>query len=153
MVFLSACQQDTSVQTFDQGPSAEPPEVSFKEFGKYVLHFNGISTDLLEPGIAQKYGIIRSKSRALLTVSIIRMDQDESVVGVSVPAEVNATANNLTGQLKNLTLRKIQEGESYYYIGDVAVANAETLVFNVSATPMNETDPLSVRFMRQFFTD
>jgi hypothetical protein len=151
LALLSACQQDASVQTFDKGPVAEPPEVAFKDFGDHVLHFNSIPTSQLEAGVARQYNISRSKSRALLTVSIIR--KEEGTPGVSVPGEVTATANNLTGQLKDLSLREIKEGDSYYYIGDVSVANNETLVFNINATPENEANSLSVRFMRQFYTN
>jgi hypothetical protein len=84
-------------------------------------------------------------------VSIIR--KEEGTIGVSVPGDVTATANNLTGQLKNLTLRQVREGDAFYYIGDISIANAETLVFNVNATPENATDTLEVRFLRQFYTD
>lgn len=151
LALLPACQQDTSVQTFNQGPAAEPPEVASKDFGDHVLHFSSIPTSQLEADVARQYNISRSKSRALLTVSIIR--KEEGTPGVSVPGEVTVSANNLTGQIKNLSLRQIQEGEAYYYIGDVAVANNETLVFNINAIPENETDSLSVRFMRQFYTN
>ncbi len=151
VALLYACQQDTSVQNFDRGPAAEPPEVAFKDFGDYVLHFSSIPTSQLEANVAREYNISRSKSRALLTVSIIR--KEEGTPGVSVPGEVTVTANNLTGQLKDLSLQQIKEGEAYYYIGDVSVANNETLVFNINATPENETDSVSVRFMRQFYTN
>jgi hypothetical protein len=66
---------------------------------------------------------------------------------------VTATAANLTGQLKNLSLREIREDQAIYYIGDVAVANSETLVFNIDAAAGTGTDRLSVRFTRQFFVD
>lgn len=151
LALLSACGQETSIQTFDGGLTPEPPESSSKDFGEYVLHFNGISTDQLQPEVAREYNVTRSKNRAMLTVSIIR--KKEGTIGVSVPGDVTATANNLTGQLKNLTLRQVREGDAFYYIGDVSIANAETLVFNVNATPENATDTLEVRFLRQFYTD
>ena len=151
LALLSACGQDTSVQTFDGGPTPEPPESSSKDFGDYVLHFNGISTDQLQPEVARQYNVTRSKNRAMLTVSIIR--KKEGTIGVSVPGKVTATANNLTGQLKNLNLRQIREGDAFYYIGDVSIAHAETLVFNVNATPENTTNDLEVRFLRQFYSD
>lgn len=151
LALLSACGQETSVQTFDGGPTPEPPESSAKDFGDYVLHFNGISTDQLQPEVAREYHVTRSKNRAMLTVSIIR--KKAGTIGVSVPGEVTATANNLTGQLKNLTLREIREGDAFYYIGDVPIAHAETLVFNINATPENTANSLEVRFLRQFYTD
>ena len=49
--------------------------------------------------------------------------------------------------------REIQEGDAYYYIGDVSVADSETLVFNVEATPADAGNPMAVRFSRQYYTD
>ena len=151
-LILAACGSDEpTIQIASSGPPAEPENVSMKDFGDYVLHFNAISTDKLQPEVARAYNITRSKNRAMLNVSIVR--KQEGTVGQSVAGSVSATANNLTGQLKNLTLRQVTEGDAVYYIGDVAVANGETLVFNIDATPINETSRFSVRFSRQFFAD
>ena len=70
-----------------------------------------------------------------------------------MPGSVAAQASNLTGQLKNLTLREIREGDAIYYIGTVPVAHGETLIFNVDVTPINETSRFSIRFSRQFYAD
>jgi hypothetical protein len=150
-LFVTACSDEPAIQTVSSGPAAEPPNTSMKDFGDYVLHFNAISTNQLQPEVARAYNITRSKNRAMLNVSIIR--KVEGTIGQSVAGSVSATANNLTGQLKNLTLRQVQEGDAVYYIGDVAVANGETLVFNIDATPINETSRFSVRFSRQFYAD
>ncbi len=150
-VVLTGCGQDTRTQVTAKGPAAESPDVSMKDFGDYVVHFNAISTDHLQPDVARTYNIARSKNRAMLNISIIKKAED--TIGQSVPGEVQLAANNLTGQVKNLTLRQIQEGDAIYYIGDVPVANAETLVFNLSVVPEGETDTYSVRFSRQFFSD
>lgn len=150
-IILTGCNQDTTIQATDSGPAAEPPEVTSKDFGDYIVHFNAISTDQLQPEVARTYNIARSKNRAMLNVSIIK--KVAGTIGQSVSADVTITANNLTGQVKNLTLRRIQEGEAIYYIGDVSIANAETLVFNLSVQPEDETASYSVRFSRQFFSD
>jgi len=148
---LTACSDEPAVQTASSGPAAEPPHASMKEFGDYYLHFNAISTDQLQPEVARAYNITRSKNRAMLNISIVK--KVEGTTGQPVAGSVTATANNLTGQVKNLTLRQIQEGKAIYYIGDVAVASGETLVFNIDATPINETSQFSVRFSRQFYAD
>lgn len=151
-VLLAGCDQDTGGQSARQQIQAESDHVTWKAFGDYVLHFNAIATDQLTPEVARAYNIVRSKNRAMLTVSIIK--NVEGVPGVvSQSGTVNATAANLTGQIKNLTLRQIREDDAIYYIGDVAVANAETLVFDVEAVPEGSADRLSVRFSRQFFAD
>ena len=150
-IFVVGCSDEPTIQTTSSGPAAEPPNASMKDFGDYVLHFNAISTDQLQPEVARAYNITRSKNRAMLNVSIIK--KIPGTIGQSVAGSVSANANNLTGQLKNLTLRQVQEGDAIYYIGDVAVANGETLVFNIDATPINETSRFSVRFQRQFYND
>jgi hypothetical protein len=150
-LLLAACGDEPTVQTISKAPPAEPPEAAMKDFGDYVLHFNAISTDQLQPEVARAYNITRSKNRAMLNVSIIK--KVPGSIGQSVAGSVSATANNLTGQAKNLALRQVQEGDAIYYIGDVSVASGETLVFTVDATPMNETSRFSVRFSRQFYAD
>ncbi len=151
VALIAGCDQNNGGQSASRNNRAEPENVTSKAFGDYVLHFNAISTDQLPPEVARAYNIVRSKNRALLTVSIIK--NVPGTAGVSEAGTVTATAANLTGQLKNLSLREIREDQAIYYIGDVAVANSETLVFNIDAAAGTGTDRLSVRFTRQFFVD
>jgi len=149
---LVACEREAGVMPAPMPPpTAESELVASKDFGDYVLHFNAIRTDELKPEVAKAYSITRSRNRALLNVSMVR--KTDSSPGRPVPGSVSAQAVNLTGQLKNLSLREITEGDAVYYIGDVAISDGETLVFTVDATPINETRRFSVRFTRQFFTD
>ena len=59
---------------------------------------------------------------------------------------------SLAGQIKDLTLREIVEGdgEAIYYVGDTAVANGETLIFDIQATPEGGTQSPRVKFQRHF---
>lgn len=150
-IILTGCNQDTTGQATQGKPAAERPEVTSKDFGDYILYFSAMPTDLLQPEIAQAYNIVRSKNRALLNVAIIK--KIENTTGESITADIRITANNLTGQVKNLTLREIQEGDAIYYIGDVPVANAETLVFDLDVKPQGANTRYPVRFTRQFFSD
>lgn len=151
LTILSGCEQNSGSQSQGTAPTAEAAETASKDFGDYVLYFNAISTDQLQPEVARAYNIARSKSRAMLNVSIVK--NSDNGLGSSVAGAVEVSAANLTGQIKNLTLRQIQEGDAIYYIGDVAIANGETLVFDIKAIPANETTPFTVRFSRQFFSD
>lgn len=148
-VFLAGCEQGPEV--IENTVTAEPQEASSKDFGTHVIYFNAITTDQLTPEVARTYNIARSSNRALLNVSISK--KAENSPGIPVAGDVKVTANNLTGQLKNLSVRKIQEGEAIYYIGDVPVADSENLVFNVEVTPEGGSETLSLRFSRQFYTD
>jgi hypothetical protein len=132
-------------------PEAEPAGATSTDIGDYVVHFSAQSTDQLPPEVARAYNIVRSKNRAMLNVSIIRKSDNVPVAG-----EVVVKTVNLTGQLKNVTMRKIEEpGDkvAIYYIGETAVANRETLIFDISVTPEGEDEPSKVRFKRQFYTD
>ena len=95
--------------------------------------------------------MVRSKNRAMLNVSIIRKADQLPVAG-----SVTVKATNLTGQLKNVTMRKVEKiGEpgAIYYIGETAVANQETLIFDISVIPEGKSASSNVRFRRQFYTD
>jgi len=142
---LAACGgsgQDADV------PQAEPAGESMKDIGDHIIHFSAQSTDQLPPEIARAYNIVRSKNRAMLNVSVLREADN-----VSVPATVTVQTVNLTGQLKNVTMRRIDEQEAIYYIGETPVANRETLIFDITVLPEGATVPSEVRFKREFYTD
>jgi hypothetical protein len=129
-------------------PEAEPAGESMKNIGGYVVHFSAQSTDQLSPEIARAYNIVRSKNRAMLNVSIIRESDD-----ASVEADVQVKTVNLTGQLKNVTMRKVPDQQAIYYIGETPVANRETLIFDITVRPDGADTASEVRFKRQFYTD
>ncbi len=135
-------------------PEAHPAGATAADIGDHVVHFSAQSTDQLPPEIASAYNFVRSKNRAMLTVSIIRKADDHSV-----PGEVTVKPVNRTEQLKNVTLRRIDEpgpaGQpgAIYYIGVTPVANRETLKFDISVRPEGVDEISRVRFTRQFYMD
>ena len=129
-------------------PEAQPAGATSVDIGDYVVHFSAQSTDQLPPEVARAYNIVRSKNRAMLNVSVLRESDSRPV-----SASVTVKTVNLTGQLKNITLRQIDEQEAIYYIGEVPVANRETLIFDISVMPEGVDTASDVRFKRQFFTD
>ena len=131
-----------------QVPEAQPASASSTVIGDHVVHFSAQSTDQLPPEIARAYNLVRSQNRAMLNVSVLTVADNKPVT-----AQVSVRTVNLTGQLKNITMRKIEEQEAIYYIGEVAVANRETLNFDLSITPEGVDTESSIRFQRQFYTD
>ncbi len=139
-----------------QGP--EGPEVpqareitreNFRDVGDWVIHFNAQPTDMLPAEVAKAYGIERSGNRAMLNVTVMR--KEEGTIGTAVSADVSVKASNLTGQLKNMSLRKITEGPAIYYIGELPVANQETLVFEIDVRPEGASESYTIRFRQQFY--
>ena len=135
-------------------PEAQPAGATSADIGDYVVHFSAQSTDQLPPDIARLYNIVRSKNRAMLNISILRKSD-----GAAVPGQVGVQTFNLTAQLKNVTLRRIDEpgaqgaAGAIYYIGMTPVANRETLKFYISVTPEGVEKATEVLFIRQFYTD
>ena len=91
----------------------------------------------------------------MLNISVINEE-----TGQPTEADVSVKTVNLTGQLKNVTMRRIDEpgqGEdtfdAIYYIGVTPVANRETLRFEISVTPEGVELPEVVVFSRTFYTD
>ena len=139
----------TPPQANAAAPAVEPDTASSRDFGEYVVYFNALRTDALTPEIAKMNNIARSANRALVNISLVK--KAEGTPGTPVPGAVTVQAVNLNGQFKDLTVREVREGDAIYYIGDVSVANDETLVFTVDATPVDTTSRLSLRFQRQFY--
>ncbi len=129
-------------------PEAQPAGATNADIGDYTVHFSAQSTDQLPPEVARAYNIVRSKNRAMLNVSVIRKADQAPVT-----AAVSVKTVNLTGQLKDVTMRQIDEQEAIYYIGETPVANRETLIFDISVQPDGADKASDVRFKRQFYTD
>ena len=129
-------------------PQAQPAGATNADIGDHVVHFSALTTDQLPPEVSRQYNIVRSKNRAMLNVSVLRADDNSAV-----PATVTVKTTNLTGQLKSVTMRRIDEQKAIYYIGETPVANRETLIFDISVRPEGVDEVSEVRFKRQFFTD
>jgi hypothetical protein len=148
LALVSACGGPGNSATV---PEAQPAGATSADIGNHVVHFSAQSTDQLPPAVAREYNIVRSKNRAMLNVSVLQKPDN-----LPVSADVSVNTVNLTGQLKNVTMRKIEEpGDivAIYYIGDTTVANREILVFDITIKPDGEETSSQVRFKRQFYSD
>ena len=121
-----------------------------KTFGDFTIHYSAFTSDSLQPSMAKLYNIIRSKNRAVLSVSILK--KALAPVGTPVKADVTIEATNLTGQLKNIKVREVDEGSAVYYISEFHVAHEEILDFTLTAKSNNFDKPLVVKFRQQFYT-
>ena len=142
---LAACGGPSQEATV---PQAEPAGATSVDIGGHVVHFSSQSTDQMPPEVARNYDIVRSKNRAMLTVSVI-----DGSTNQPVSAEVSVKTVNLTGQLKNVAMRTITEQQAIYYIGETPVSNRETLVFDITVKPQGVSKSSDIRFKRQFFTN
>ncbi|MBT3203279.1 MAG: DUF4426 domain-containing protein [Gammaproteobacteria bacterium] len=121
---------------------------SSKTIGNFIVHYNAISTESLPPAVARAYGITRSKNKGLLNISVLKKGAGFQ----GVEAQIGVSATNLTGQLRDIQLRKIVEQNAIYYISVFSVANRETLDFSIKVTTQdNQTGNIKLR--QQFFAN
>jgi len=150
-LLISACDSPSKMVMTSKQDDPLPATESHKDFGDYILYFNAINTDQLTPDIAKQYGIVRSKSQAMLNVSIHRKLQGGGTEAVT--GAVTASAVNLNAQLKAMTLREIREDKAIYYIGELPITDGEVLIYTIDATPGNDPSRFTVRFKKQFYVE
>ncbi|MGD2136696.1 MAG: DUF4426 domain-containing protein [Gammaproteobacteria bacterium] len=131
-------------------PLAAAAAENMEDFGDYVIHFNAMPTDMLPPQTAREYHITRSRTRGMLTITVLKKILGSP--GQPVHARVDVTARNLAGQGRNIRMRQIREGNAIYYIGEFGVAHEETLKFDIRARPQGSMEVLNIEFSQDFYT-
>lgn len=119
-------------------------------FGDFTIYYSAFTSDSMQPSMAKAYNIIRSKNRAILSISIQK--KSLAPVGTPVKADIAVKATNLTGQLKNIEVREVDEGSAVYYISEFHVAHEEILDFTLTAKSKQFDKALVVKFRQQFYT-
>lgn len=119
-----------------------------QKFDNFEIHYNALTTDELLPEVARAYKIERSKTRGLLTISVLKKNK----VGMPVPvsAKIAVLATNLTQQLSQITMREIKEGTAVYYLGEFRVAPPDTLTFNATVE-MPDAPKREITFSQKFY--
>jgi len=120
----------------------------FQQFGEYVVHYNTINTSFLSAQVAREYGIRRSGHRAMLNVAVQRTSNGKIN---PVRARMSVVATNLSGQLREVDMRAVEDGEAVYYIGELPIEDGDVLDFDVRVQPADSSQSLDLRFREQFF--
>jgi Domain of unknown function (DUF4426) len=121
--------------------------------GDYVIHYNTLNTSMLQPEIAKTYQVTRSKNRALLMISIRKVNKADKTDVPATAKEISAKMSNLVGQIKELPLRQVDEKEAIYYLNDFAINNEDTLKFSIKVSLEGQEAVKEINFSQQFFVD
>jgi hypothetical protein len=122
-------------------------EISQK-FGDLEVHYNALTTDELQPEVARAYKIDRSKTRGLVTMSVLKKNKVGALT--PVPAKLTVYVTNLTQQLANVDMREIKEGTAIYYLGEFRVVPPDTLKFTATVEVAGEPKH-DMTFDQKFF--
>ena len=96
-----------------------------KDFGDITVHYNTFTSSFLQPEIAQKIGVVRSKERGLINVTVIK--------GITpVAAQVTGTIKDMFGKSEILTFQQINEKGGINYLAPYSVTQREYKTFTIN---------------------
>jgi hypothetical protein len=128
-----------------------PAHAESEDFGDYQVHWSVLPSTFLTPETAKANNLQRSKGIGIVNIAI--MQKNESGILKPVTGQVEGKASNDIQQVKFLAFRRIQEGDSVYFIAQYQYASGELMTFNVTARPTGHREELPVRFVHTLFSD
>ncbi|WLQ13679.1 DUF4426 domain-containing protein [Hahella aquimaris] len=126
---------------------AEQKEV----FGDYEIHYIALPTTILDPDVATRYKLPRSKSTGFVNISVLKKQEDGSLRAVS--AFIRGKVNNPVQQSRDLEFRRINEGEALYQIAEFWYSQGEVLTFQLEIQADPNQGPFSLRFNQELFPE
>jgi len=119
-----------------------------QKFGPIEVHYNALTTDELQPDVARAYKIDRSKTRGMVTMSVLKKNEVGALS--PVPAKLTIYVTNLNQQLANVEMREIKEGSAIYYLREFRVTPPDTLKFTATVE-VNGQPKREIVFNQKFY--
>lgn len=123
----------------------------FERVGNYQIHYSAVNTSFLTPEVAAAYDIPRSKTTALLSVSVLEEQADGSTRPVQ--ASIDGRVGNLAGQSQPLSFRTVREDGAIYHLSILPIQRDEPMRFNLDVRYARNAEPAEVAFIQRFFVD
>ncbi|WP_439887163.1 DUF4426 domain-containing protein [Pseudomonas sp. MBLB4123] len=116
-----------------------------QSFGELDVHYIAFNSGFLQPEIAAAAGLVRSKSRGVVNISVLK-------AGAPMAANVDGAVKNLLGQSYPLKFKQVNEGTAIYYLAQFPFENREVLRFTISVQA-GDGVAHSFDFNQEFFPD
>lgn len=117
----------------------------YKQFSNIKVHYIAIPSTFIQPAIAKKYNIKRSKNNGLVNIMILNKDKQ------AIQAELTGTGKNLLGQSQPLEFTAIKEGDALYYLANYPFINEEIVNFEIHIKTDKNNNTL--KFQHKFYVD
>lgn len=122
----------------------------FVAHGDYEIHYNAFNSTFVQPDVAQKVGLQRSKRKALVNVSVLKVDGSKKT---PVSANVVGKATNLIQQSQNLNFKKVDEGNAIYYLGQFGFSDDQVIRLAIEVQPDPNQPAYTVQFEQKFYEE
>lgn len=114
--------------------------------GEWDVHYMVVNTPFLTPEVAANYGIVRSKYNALVNISVLDKDS-----GQAQRVSVDGHATNLLGKKRDLSFKKVEDGDAIYYLAVLPFRDQETYRFEISVKKVSSQQTL--KFKQKMYVD
>ncbi len=121
---------------------------NMQKLGKMNVHYIAIDSTFLTPEIARAYGIIRSRYKGLINISVL--DNTKQNTPAKTVSIIGKAKNNL-GQFKKLAFKEVKEGNAIYYLAQISYNNEETVHFELTINDGQEQQQL--KFSQTFYVN
>lgn len=121
----------------------------FETYGDYQIHYIAFSSEIISPEIAQQYELERARNRAVLNISVLKVDVSGSTKPVS--AAVRGSFTNLAQQKQTLDFHRVVEGDAIYYLASLRYTDRETLKFDIEFQPDSSQPVRKLSFNQQLY--
>ena len=116
----------------------------FKAFDDVQVHYVVVNTLFLQPDVAEHYGIVRGRDRAIVNLSVLGEG------GESLPARVTGLTVNLLSQEAPLEFTVFREDPAIYYIAPLRYTDQDVLRFRISVA-VEGREPMLLEFQQQMY--
>lgn len=128
-------------------PASARPQYE-QDFGAVSVSYNALRSDRLLPEMAKRYGIVRSRDRAIVNLAVQDKRSDGSMK--TLHAAISGFAVSLGGERTDISFREIAENGAISYVGQFPISAPDTYRFTISALPEAAPVPYTVVFSQDF---
>jgi hypothetical protein len=121
-----------------------------QQFGAYEVHYSVFVSSFLQPAVAESYGIVRARDRAVLNIAVRLRGRDGATRAVA--STLDGTRGDLIYK-EALRFREIREQDVVYYLADFQFIEGETHYFDIRVRPEGETGELGLQFSKTLYED
>jgi hypothetical protein len=114
-----------------------------ERFGDYEIHYNALPTGMLNDAIAEQYGIVRSRTRGLIMLTVMRDNQ-------AVSARIEVLARDPEDNLREIPARQVKDDNWVSYVGTFPIEAGDALIFEVDVRPHAGGGPFELAFRQSF---
>lgn len=121
-----------------------------KSFADYDVHYSVLNSTFISPKVAQHYGIVRGRDRALINIAIRK-----NLPGGTDKAQraiVTGSSSDLIHS-QQLNFNEVVENNAVYYIAELRFRHKEMRTFTIKLQPDPNIAPYTLKFSKTLYMD